>query len=66
MMVEKQNALTYSLLETKLSSQTDHKQISKLDHTESGTYGAIISAIGNALHVPVKVPTGLPDAYSPD
>ena len=56
MMVEEQYALTYLPLERELSSQTDHKQIAKLKHTE-GTYGAVINAIGNVLQIPVKQPT---------
>ena len=61
-MVERENALTFLNHETSLSSQADHSQLSKLSHTD-GTYIPIVNAIGNALHVPVKIPTALSDYF---
>ena len=49
MMVEKQNAVTYLPHETRISADTDHRGISKLRHTDGGTYGPIKRAIGNVL-----------------
>ena len=56
MMVEQRYAITNLLYETSLSSQTDHKNIAKLKHTD-GTYGAVVDAIGNVLQIPVKKST---------
>ena len=59
MMVERANALLFWSNEDKVSSQTDHKKISKLERTEGGTYGYVLTAIATALRLPTRQPSVL-------
>lgn len=54
MMVERDRALLFWPNEDEVSSQTDHKNISKLERTEGGTYGYVLTAIATALRLPTR------------
>lgn len=59
MMVERTNALLFWSNEDKVSSQTDHKNIAKLERTEGGTYTYVLTAITAALRLPTRQPSVL-------
>lgn len=61
MMVKEQDACLYWEYgnETRVSSQTDHKGVAKLEHSESGPYENVITAITSVLNLPEKRPSVL-------